>query len=114
MNSVLVALAAIIQPAIVYAEQKLQSIGAAFGAGLGVIALGFTSDQRQIGANIIAFWQAKYHAAIAAGASPLEAAEQASTASLSEFCSEEGGEFQKEGAALITLLESSVKTGISS
>jgi hypothetical protein len=112
MSAFLAALGAMIQPAINYAEQKLASVGAALLAGFGVILNGFTNDQRVIGANIIAFWQAKYHAAVADGATPLNAAEQASTASLQEFCAEEGAEFQKEGMAIITLIESSVKQNL--
>jgi hypothetical protein len=112
MNGFLAALGAMIQPAINYAEQKLASIGAALAAGIVVIFNGFTNDQRGIAANIIAFWQAKYHDAVAAGATPLTSAEQASTATLQEFCAEEGAEFQKEGMALITLLSSSVKQNL--
>jgi len=114
MNSVLAALETIIQPVVNYAEQKLASIGAAILAGLAVILAGFTNDQRAIIANVIAFWQAKYQAAVAAGASTIDAIEQASTASLNEFCNEESQEFSKEASAIITLLESSVKNGFSS
>lgn len=113
MNAVLAALAAIISPAINYAEQKLASIGAAFGAGLAVIALGFTSDQRLIFANVIAFWQAKHAAAVAAGASTIDAIEQATTASLNEFVAEESAEGAKEIQAILTLLESAVKNATS-
>jgi hypothetical protein len=109
MNPVLAALETIIQPAINYAESKLASIGAAFAAGLAVIAVGFTNDQRAIFANVIAFWQAKYKAAAATGISTLDAVEQATTAALNEFCSEEGAEGTKEIQAILTLLESSVK-----
>ena len=110
MNSVLAALATLIAPALNYAEQKLESIGAAVAAGFAVIIAGFGNDQRSIMANVIAFWQAKYHAAIAvAGTTVISAAEQATTASLNEFCAEEGAEFNKEKLAVLTLLESSVK-----
>lgn len=109
MNAILAALGTIIQPLLNYAEQKLASVGAAFVAGFGIILNGFSNDQRVIGANVIAFWQAKYHAAVEAGSSSFVAAEEASTAALNEFFSEEAAEFRKEGMAVITLLESSVK-----
>jgi len=111
MSSFLAALGAIIQPLENYAEQKLASVGAALLAGLGVIFNGFRNDQRVIFTNITAFWQAKYHAA-AANSNPLEAAEQATTATLNEFCSEEAAEFTKEKAAFITLFASSVKQNL--
>lgn len=112
MNPILAALGTIIQPAIVYAEQKLISIGAAFVSGFAVILNGFGNDQRAIGANVIAFWQGHYHQQITAGVSVTTAIENASTAALNEFCSEEGKEFQKEAGAIITLLESSVRNGL--
>src|SRR5215467_4027232 len=109
MNAVLAALQVIITPVINYAEQKLASIGAALAAGLAVIANGFANDQRAILANVIAFWQAHYHANVAAGQDFVNAVENATTASLNEFCKEEGAEFTKEIQAILTLLESSVK-----
>lgn len=114
MNAILTALQSIIAPLEAYAEQKLISIGAAFVSGFTVILNGFGNDQRAIGANVIAFWQAKYNSAITAGASELDSIEQATTAAFNEFCSEEGKEFSKESDAIITLLASSVKNGISS
>lgn len=112
MNTILTALGAIIAPLITYAEQKLESVGASFLAGMAVILAGFTSDQRAIFAQAIAFWQAKYHALVAAGTSPLDAVEQATTATLNEFITVEEQEGQKELRAVIALLESSVKTNI--
>ena len=109
MNGFLAALGALIRPEIDYAEQKLASVGAALAAGIAVIFNGFANDQRAIFANLTAFWQAKYHAAIAAGAVGVDAIEQASTATLQEFCAEEAAEFQKEKRAFITLLEASAK-----
>lgn len=114
MNAVLSALSVLIQPAINYAEQKLASIGAAFLGSLAIIGASFTNDQRVIGANVIAFWQAKYHAAVAAGASPLDAAEQASTASLNEFAAEEGTEMAKITSMLTSALEISITNGLKS
>lgn len=114
MNSFLAALSAVIQPAIQYAEQKLASIGASFAAGLTVIALGFTTDQRSILTNVIAYWQAQYHAAVAAGKSGFGAIEAASLAALNEFASEEAAEGSKEVRAIITLLESSVTNSLKS
>lgn len=114
MNSILAALGAAIQPAINYAAQKLASVGAAFGAGLMIIALGFTTDQRGIFTNCIAFWQAHYHANVAAGQTPLAAIESATTATLNEFASEEAAEGSKEIRAIITLLESSVTNSLAS
>ncbi len=113
MNPFMAALATFIQPALVYAEQKLASIGAAFLGGIGAILNAFTNDQRGIGTNVIAFWQAHYHAALAiAGTTELQAIEQASTASLNEFCAEEGGEFNKVAQAVISLLEVSVANSL--
>lgn len=111
MNSILTALAAVIAPLEAYAEQKLVSIGAAFGAGLAVIAAGFLPAQRDIFSKVIAFWQAKYHAAVAAGSSTVDAIEVATTASLNEFAADEAAEGVQEINAIITLLASSVKNG---
>lgn len=113
MNAVLTALGAIIAPLLNYAEQKFESIGASFLAGMSVILAGFTSDQRAIFAQAIAFWQARYHAEIAAGSTPLSAIENASTATLNEFIKDEETEGQKELRAVIALLESSVKSNLS-
>lgn len=112
MNPILAALATFIQPAIAYAEQKLASIGAAFLGSFGLILNQFTNDQRTIGTNCIAFWQAHYHAAIAAGASEISAIEQASTATLNEFASEEGSEASKVTMMTTTALELSITNGL--
>lgn len=112
--SILTALESIIAPELNYAEQKLESVGSALAAGVTVIFNGFFSSQRLIFTNISAFWQAKHKAALAADASALAAIEQASTATLQEFCAEEAAEFQKEKLAFITLLESSVKQSTTS
>lgn len=112
MNPFLAALGTIIQPAIVYAEQKLASIGAAFLGGLAVIGNAFTNDQRAEGSKLMAFWQAHYHANVAAGDNEITAIEKATTASLNEFCNDEAAEFTKIGSAIITLLETSVKNGL--
>lgn len=113
MNPILAALATFIQPAIAYAEQKLASIGSAFLGSFGLILNQFTNDQRQIGANVIAFWQAKYHAALAVtGTSELSAIEQATTAALNEFASEEGSEMSKVALMTTTALEMSVTNSL--
>lgn len=113
MSPFLAALATFIQPAIAYAEQKLASIGAAFLGGIGAILNAFTNDQRIIGANVIAFWQAKYHAALAVtGTSEIQAIEQASTAALNEFAHEEDSEASKIAGAIISLLELSVTNSL--
>jgi hypothetical protein len=106
VNNLLKALGAAIQPAIDYAEQKLESIGASVLSGIAAIFLHFTNQQRVIFANIAAFWQAHYHDAVAAGANPFDAIEKATTASLNEFAAEEGAEFRQEAMAFITLLSS--------
>ena len=110
MNNFMKALGALIAPALNYAEQELESVGASVLAGMGVILQAFTSDQRSTFANVIAFWQAHYQANTAAGQSVINAAESATTASLNEFCKEEGGVFTREIQALLTLLESAAKT----
>lgn len=114
MNSFFAALMALVQPSLTAIEGKLASVGATFGAGLMAIALGFTSDQRTIFTNVIAFWQAKYHAAIAvAGTSVLDAIETASTAALGEFIKEEGAEGNQEIQSIITLLRSAALSSVS-
>lgn len=112
MNPILAALATFIQPAIAYAEQKLASIGSAFLGSFGLLLNQFTNDQRTIGTNVIAFWQAKYHAAIAAGSSEIEALAVATTASLNEFASEEGSEASKITMMTTTALELSITNGL--
>src|ERR1700721_3333437 len=112
MSWVLTALGALITPLENYAEQKLASIGAAFGAGFMVIANGFLPDQRASFSQCLAYWQAKYAAAVAAGSSTLDAIGVASTATLNEFVSDETAEGAKEIRAIITLLESSVTNSL--
>lgn len=113
MNAFFAALMAIIQPSLTSLEGKLASIGATFGAGLMAIALGFTQAQRGIFTDVISFWQASYHAAIAVtGTSELNAIETATTAALGEFIKEEGAEGNAEIQAIITLLESAAKSSV--
>lgn len=112
MSSILIALQALIAPLENYAAQKLASIGASFVAGMSVIFSGFTTDQRSIFAQCLAFWQAKYAAAIASGSSELDAIGVASTATLNEFASDEAAEGSKELRAIVTLLESSVTNSL--
>lgn len=114
MNPVLAALATFIQPALNYAEQKLASIGAAFLGSFGLILNQFTNDQRQIGANVLAYWQAHFHAAVAAGADQFTAAEQATTATMNEFAKEEGSEVGKVASMVTTALELAIKNGLKS
>jgi len=108
MTGVLAILQTIIAPLEQYAEQKLASIGAAFLSAMAVIFNSFTNDQRQIATQCTAFWQAKYHAAVTAGASPLNAAEQASTATLNEFVKEESA----EGAKIVSLITSALELSV--
>jgi hypothetical protein len=113
MTPFLAALATFITPLINYAEGKLASIGAAFLGGVGAILNAFTNDQRAIGANVIAFWQAKYHEALAVGGtSEISAIEHATTAALNEFAAEEGSEMGKVAGAVISLLEISVTNSL--
>lgn len=115
MNPILAALATFIQPALAYAEQKFASIGAAFLGSFGLLLNQFTNDQRTIGTNVIAFWQAHYHAALAvAGTSEVQAIEQATTAALNEFASEEGSEASKISGMVTTALELSITNGLAS
>lgn len=113
MNAFFAALMALIQPSLTAIEGKLASVGATFGAGLMAIALGFTSDQRTIFTNVIAYWQASFHAALAvSGTSTLSAIETASTAALGEFIKEEGAEGNQEIQAIITLLRSAALSSV--
>ena len=112
MNPFLAALATFIQPAINYVEQKLESIGAAFLGAFGAILHQFTNDQRQIGANVTAFWQAHYHANLAAGMSEIEALEKASTAALNEFAAEEKSEASKIVMMVTSAMEISVTNSL--
>lgn len=111
-NKLLTALGTLIQPLENYAEQKLESFGAALEAGVGVIFQNFASDQQRIFTNVAAFWQARHGAAIEGGASELDAIEQATTAALNEFAAEEGAEFAQEKMAFITLLGSSARQAL--
>ncbi len=112
MNAILAALKTIIAPLEEYAEQKLESIGAAFLSAMAVIFNGFTNDQRAIGTKVAAYWQQKHDDLRAAGKSELEAVEEASTAALNEFFNEEGDEFRKIVSLTVTALEVSVANGI--
>lgn len=107
--SILAALSAAIQPEINYVEQKLESVGAALASGLLSLLLGYTSAQRAIFTNMIAFYQGKVKEAEAAGASTIDALESAFTATLNEFCAEEGALFNDEKTALITLVNGALK-----
>jgi hypothetical protein len=108
----LAVLSTIILPLENWAEQKLASIGSAFLGAMGVIFNEFENDQRAIATNVIAFWQAKHSAAKAAGASEIEALEQASTAALNEFFNEERVDLQKVVSMTVTALEVSVANGL--
>lgn len=113
MNAFFASLMALIQPSLTSLEGKLASVGATFGAGLMAIALGFTSAQRGIFTDVIAFWQASYQAAIAVtGTSQIDAIEQASTAALGEFIKDETAAGNQEVEAIITLLESAAKSSV--
>jgi hypothetical protein len=113
MNTFFASLMALIQPSLTSLEGKLASVGATFGAGLMAVALGFTSAQRGIFTDVIAFWQASYHAAIAVtGTSELDAIEQASTAALGEFIKDEEAAGNQEIEAIITLLTSAAKSSV--
>lgn len=89
MNSVVTALGAIFAPVLEAVEQKLASIGAAVTAGFTVILAGFANDERAIIAAALALWQSKFHEARAAGKDVIESAEEATTAALNKFCSDE-------------------------
>lgn len=127
MNPILAALANFIQPAINYAEQKLESIGAAVLASFSTILGTLTNDQRIIAANVQAFWHAHYDAAVAAAdavaaaATPgatssvsdkLLAVETASTAAFGEFIKEEGQEGSKVVTMTITALELAIENSL--
>jgi hypothetical protein len=113
MNAFFASLMALIQPSLTSLEGKLASVGATFGAGLMAIALGFTTAQRAIFTDVIAFWQAKYQAALAvSGTSQLDAIEQASTAALGEFVKDEEAAGNQEIEAIITLLQAAAKSSV--
>lgn len=112
MNPILAALAALIQPALNYAEQKLESVGAAVLASFTTILAGMPNDQRIIMANVQAYWHAQYNAAIAAGENPLAAAGTASTHALGEFIKEEGQEGSKIVQLTVTGMELAVQNGL--
>ena len=107
--SILAALAAAIQPEINYVEQKLISVGASLAAGLGSLLLGYSTAQRDLFTKMIAYYQAKVKANEAAGQSVITALENAFTATLNEFCAEEGALFNDEKTALITLVHGALK-----
>ena len=105
-------LGAIIAPLENWAEQKLASIGSAFLSAMGVVFNTFTNDQRAIGASCTAYWQAQYHAKVAAGSSELVAIEEASTATLNEFFNQEKADLVKVVSMTVTALEVSVANGL--
>ena len=108
-NPLLIELGTIIKPLENWAEQELASVGSALLASVGPIFNSFIPAQQRVITQIQAFWQAKHAAAIAAGASEIDAIEQATTASLNEFIAEEGAEFNQEKTAFITILSSAAK-----
>lgn len=108
-NPLLIELGTIIKPLENWAEQELQSVGSALLASVGPIFNSFLPAQQRIITGIMAFWQAKHAAAIAAGTSELDAIEQATTASLNEFAADEAAEFGQEKTAIITILASAAK-----
>lgn len=110
--SFLNAMKSFIQPEINYVEQKLESIGAAFLGGLATIGANLLNDQRAIGAQCIAFWQAQYHANLAGGMNALEALENASTETLNKFYNDERADVQKVVSAICTLMEVTVLNGL--
>lgn len=105
MEALLAALASFVQPAINYAEQKLESVGAAFAGTMVTAVNQFTNDQRSIATKVTAYWQAQFSAAVAGGANPLDAIQTASTHTLGEFIKEEGQEGTKVVQVVITTLE---------
>lgn len=116
MSSFLAVLASLIAPLENYAEQKLESVGAAFLSAMGVVFNTFTNDQRVIAANVTAYWQAKYAAALAAGdgslGAKIAAIDTASAHTLGEFIKEEGQEGSKVIQMTITALEISVENSL--
>lgn len=108
-NPLLIELGTIIKPLENWAEQELASVGSALLASVGPIFNSFIPAQQRIFTGIQAFWQHKHAEAIAAGVSELDAIEQATTATLGEFCAEEGAEFNQEKMAVITILASAAK-----
>lgn len=109
---ILPVLKTIIEPLENWAEQELESIGSAFLSAMGVVFNTFTNDQRAIGTRCTAFWQAKYDAARSAGKDVVDAAEEASTATLNEFLNEEIAEGQKVVMLITTALEISVANNV--
>jgi hypothetical protein len=89
---------------------QLTSVGAAFAAGLGTIAIGFLSHERDIGNKVMDKFHTTLIAAQAAGKSNIDAIEEAATAAYNEFCHDEVNEFKDEANAIITLLVSSAKS----
>lgn len=88
------------------------SVGTAVIQGLAAIGIGWTNSQRGIAADVQDHFHAKYTAAKAAGASEIDAIEQAATSGYQTFCADETVLFAKEADALITLLESSAKAAM--
>lgn len=108
-NPLLIELGTIVKPLENWAEQELASVGSALLASVGPIFNSFLPDQQRIFTGMQAFWQAKHATAITAGASELDAIEQATTASLNEFCAEESAEFNTEKTSFLTILASAAK-----
>jgi hypothetical protein len=109
LASILAAISAAVAPEVNYIEQKLESVGASLASGLVSLLLGYTSDQRVIFTNMLAFYQAKVKSLEASGASVIDALEGAFTATLNEFCAEEAAEFNQEKTAFITLVNGALK-----
>jgi len=87
-----------------------QSIGASLAIGFSAIAAGFMPAEKQILVDTKAAFYNEYDAQKAAGASEINAIENAATAALNKFGSEEGAFMVQEVRATITLLVSSLKS----
>jgi len=90
--------------------QSAESIGGALISAWSQIALQFSADERAILIKVKQKWVDTYNAQKTAGASEIDAIENASTAAYNEFCADESDEFNKVKAGVIASVEYAAKS----
>lgn len=88
---------------------RLESVGGSLAISFGTLLMGYTADERVIFLNAKQKWVDTYNAGKAAGKDEINAIEDATTATLNEFCADEKAELSKVVTGIVTFLEGAAK-----
>lgn len=88
---------------------QLESLGASLLASFSMLLMGYAAEERQIIADCKTFFHDTYTAKKAAGASEIDAIEQATTAALNKFAHDETSEFHKILSGIIDFAAGALK-----